>query len=50
MNFIDVAIIGGGPAGLIAAATLARQLHTAVVFDAKSYRNVNASSIYIVPS
>ncbi|RYC64459.1 hypothetical protein CHU98_g1749 [Xylaria longipes] len=28
-DFIDVAIIGGGPAGLTAAATLARQLHTA---------------------
>ncbi|KAI0423892.1 FAD/NAD(P)-binding domain-containing protein [Xylaria sp. FL1042] len=49
MDFIDVAIIGGGPAGLTAAATLARQLHTAVVFDSKSYRNANASSMHMVP-
>lgn len=49
MDFIDVAIIGGGPAGLTAAATLARQLHTAVVFDSKSYRNANATSMHMVP-
>ncbi|KAI0102108.1 FAD/NAD(P)-binding domain-containing protein [Nemania sp. FL0031] len=48
-DFIDVAIIGGGPAGLTAAATLARQLHTAVVFDSKSYRNANASHMHMVP-
>ncbi|KAK8050727.1 thioredoxin reductase glit-like protein [Apiospora phragmitis] len=33
MDFTDVAIVGGGPAGLTAANTLARQLHTAVVYD-----------------
>ncbi|KAJ8133435.1 hypothetical protein O1611_g181 [Lasiodiplodia mahajangana] len=48
-GFIDVAVIGGGPAGLTAAATLARQLHTAVVFDSKSYRNAKASSMHMVP-
>lgn len=48
-DFIDVAIIGGGPAGLTAAATLARQLHTAVVFDSKSYRNAKASHMHMVP-
>ncbi|KAI1077142.1 FAD/NAD(P)-binding domain-containing protein [Whalleya microplaca] len=50
MEFIDVAIIGGGPAGLTAAATLARQLHTAVVFDSKSYRNAKATSMHMVPT
>ncbi|RYP22479.1 hypothetical protein DL767_009051 [Monosporascus sp. MG133] len=43
MEFTDVAIIGGGPAGLTAASTLARQRHTAVVFDSKSYRNAGAA-------
>ncbi|KAI0405020.1 hypothetical protein F4802DRAFT_615190 [Xylaria palmicola] len=49
METVDVAIIGGGPAGLTAAATLARQLHTAVVFDTKTYRNANATSMHMVP-
>lgn len=35
----DVLIIGGGPAGLQTALGLARQLHTAVVFDSGAYRN-----------
>ncbi|KAI1384596.1 uncharacterized protein F4822DRAFT_367754 [Hypoxylon trugodes] len=50
MEPIDVAIIGGGPAGLTAAGTLARQLHTAVVFDSGSYRNVKATQIHMVPT
>ncbi|KAI0138615.1 hypothetical protein F4776DRAFT_619199 [Hypoxylon sp. NC0597] len=50
MEFIDVAIIGGGPAGLTAAGTLARQLHTAVVFDSGSYRNAKATQIHMVPT
>ncbi|KAI0812888.1 FAD/NAD(P)-binding domain-containing protein [Xylaria sp. FL0064] len=49
METIDVAIIGGGPSGLTAAATLARQLHTAVVFDSKTYRNAKATSMHMVP-
>lgn len=49
MAFYDVAIIGGGPAGLTAAATLARQLHTAVVFDSHKYRNAKASQMHMVP-
>ncbi|PHH90386.1 hypothetical protein CDD83_3836 [Cordyceps sp. RAO-2017] len=48
VDLIDVAILGGGPAGLTAAATLARQLHTAVVFDSKSYRNERASRMHMV--
>lgn len=45
----DVAIIGGGPAGLTAAATLARQLHTAVVFDSHKYRNDRATGMHMIP-
>ena len=47
---LDVAIIGGGPAGLTAAATLARQLHTAVVFDSRTYRNAQAAHMHMVPT
>ncbi|TGO15298.1 hypothetical protein BTUL_0042g00690 [Botrytis tulipae] len=50
MNFIDVAIIGGGPAGLTAAGALARQLHTAVVFDTQTYRNKNSAHMHMVPT
>jgi thioredoxin reductase len=48
MDFIDVAIIGGGPAGLTAANTLARQLHSAVVYDNSSYRNAGANHMHMV--
>lgn len=50
MAFYDVAIIGGGPAGLTAAATLARQLHTVVVFDSNKYRNAMSKEMHMVPS
>lgn len=49
MASTDVAIIGGGPAGLTAAATLARQLHTAVVFDGGIYRNDGSYHLHTVP-
>jgi thioredoxin reductase len=49
MASIDVAIIGGGPAGLTAAATLARQLHTVVVFDGGHYRNDGTYHVHTVP-
>lgn len=39
MAVVDALIIGAGPAGLSAALALARQLHTAVVFDSGVYRN-----------
>ncbi len=45
---VDVLIIGGGPAGLTAALTLARQRHTAVVFDSGHYRNASAKHIHTV--
>ncbi|KAK8030139.1 FAD/NAD(P)-binding domain-containing protein [Apiospora rasikravindrae] len=48
MDFTDVAIIGGGPAGLTAANTVARQLHTAVVYDSGTYRNSGATHFHMV--
>ncbi|KAJ5358497.1 uncharacterized protein N7496_010910 [Penicillium cataractarum] len=44
----DVLIIGAGPAGLSAATGLARQLHTAVVFDSGVYRNAKAQHMHNV--
>lgn len=46
---VDVLIIGGGPAGLTAALTLARQRHSAVVFDSGSYRNARTTRLHMVP-
>src|SRR4051794_30476588 len=45
----DVLIIGGGPAGLAVATGLARQLHTALVFDSGVYRNARATHMHTVP-
>ncbi|MCJ1401072.1 hypothetical protein MMC11_004284 [Xylographa trunciseda] len=45
---VDVLVIGGGPAGLTAAITLARQRHTAVVFDSGTYRNAASSSLNLI--
>ena len=50
MDSVDVLIIGGGPAGLSAAGALARQLHTAVVFDSGSYRNAPSRHMHNVPT
>ena len=44
----DALVIGAGPAGLSAALTLARQLHTVVVFDSSSYRNATSSHMHTV--
>lgn len=44
----DALIIGAGPAGLSTATGLARQLHTAVVFDSGVYRNARAEHMHNV--
>lgn len=46
----DVLIVGGGFAGLSAAGTLARQLHTIVVFDSGSYRNARSKHLHMMPT
>lgn len=43
---LDVLVIGGGPAGLNTALTIAHQLHTAIVFDSGSYRNGQTSHMH----
>ncbi|CAM1505138.1 Fc.00g107750.m01.CDS01 [Cosmosporella sp. VM-42] len=44
----DVLIIGGGPAGLAMATTLARQLYTALVLDSAVYRNARTKHMHNV--
>lgn len=39
MHEIDVAVVGGGPAGLSAAGWLGRYRRATVVFDTGEYRN-----------
>ncbi|KAK8079449.1 thioredoxin reductase [Apiospora hydei] len=46
---VDVLILGAGPAGLGAAAALARQLHTALVFSSARFRNARARHMHNVP-
>ncbi|KAJ5438530.1 uncharacterized protein N7458_009528 [Penicillium daleae] len=45
---VDVLIIGAGPSGLSTATGLARQLHSAVVFDSGLYRNARTSHMHNV--
>lgn len=45
---VDVLIIGAGPSGLSTATGLARQLHSAVVFDSGLYRNARTSNMHNV--
>ncbi len=45
---LDVLIIGGGPAGLSVATSVARQLYTAAVFDSGVYRNALATHMHNV--
>jgi gliotoxin/aspirochlorine biosynthesis thioredoxin reductase len=46
----DIIIIGGGPAGLSAAASIVRQDHETILFDSSSYRNSEAKHMHTVPS
>lgn len=48
-NAVDALIIGGGPAGLTAALTLARQQQTSLIFDAGTYRNDSADYMHLIP-
>jgi thioredoxin reductase len=45
---IDALIIGGGPAGLTAASTLARAVHSSIVFDDGTYRNKRSNDLHMV--
>ena len=49
-SLVDVLVIGGGPAGLAVATGLARQLHTAIVFDSGAYRNALVTHMHNVPT
>jgi len=50
MKTYDVAIIGGGPAGLSAALVLARARRSTIVFDAGAPRNAYSPGVYGFPS
>lgn len=45
---VDVLVLGGGPAGLAAAASLSRLMVPAVVFDSGRYRNAPAAHMHNV--
>ena len=45
---IDVLIIGGDPAGLTVALTLARQVQTSIVFDDANYRKKRTTHMHMV--
>ncbi|KFY22476.1 hypothetical protein V493_06556 [Pseudogymnoascus sp. VKM F-4281 (FW-2241)] len=50
MPLVDALIIGAGPAGLSAALALARQLHTAIVFDSSLFRNARSAHMHTIPT
>ncbi|KAI0470483.1 FAD/NAD(P)-binding domain-containing protein [Xylariaceae sp. FL0804] len=49
-EIVDVLVVGGGPAGLNAALAVARNVHTAIVFDSQSYRNARTSHFHMIPT
>jgi thioredoxin reductase len=46
----EIIIIGGGPAGLSAAASVVRQDHKTVLFDSGKYRNAQSKHMHTVPT
>ncbi|PVH92825.1 FAD/NAD(P)-binding domain-containing protein [Periconia macrospinosa] len=44
---VDALIIGGGPAGLTTALTLARQVHSSIVFDDDNFRNKRTTHMHM---
>ncbi|RYP51342.1 hypothetical protein DL768_003346 [Monosporascus sp. mg162] len=46
----DIAVIGDGPAGLSAAASIARQAHKTVVLGSGKCRNVESTHMYTMPA
>lgn len=46
----DILIVGGGPAGLSAAASIVRQDHKTVLFDSGKYRNAESKHMHTVPA
>lgn len=46
----DIIIIGGGPSGLSAAASIVRQDHKTVLFDSGKYRNSQSKHMHTMPS
>ncbi|KAI0471151.1 hypothetical protein F4859DRAFT_522428 [Xylaria cf. heliscus] len=49
-DLVDTLIVGGGPAGLTSAVTVARNLHTAIVFDSHDYRNERTAHFHMMPT
>ncbi|KAF2179256.1 FAD/NAD(P)-binding domain-containing protein [Zopfia rhizophila CBS 207.26] len=49
-NPADILIIGGGPAGLSAAASIVRQAHSIVIFDSGKYRNEASNYMHTLPT
>ncbi|KAM0438152.1 hypothetical protein ACHAQK_006886 [Fusarium lateritium] len=50
MPLVDALIIGAGPAGLSTALALARQLHTAIVFNSSLFRNARSEHMHTIPT
>lgn len=46
----DIIIVGGGPAGLSAAASIVRQDHKMALFDSGKYRNAESKHMHTVPT
>lgn len=46
----EILIVGGGPAGLSAAASVVRQDYKTVLFDSGKYRNAQSKHMHTVPS